>query len=92
MKIDINNLTKEELIKYNELLKELKKHRITLGINVSYTTLSLIGFMYFGQNPDIKKMALSALIGIIGLNFIPYNTQDILDTKRRILNITEKED
>ncbi len=90
--MNIDNLTKEELQKYKELLSELKRKKITLGINISYTTLSLLSFIYFGQSMELKKMALSALIAVMGLNFIPCNTEELNDTKRKILEIEEKEE
>lgn len=90
--MNIDNLTKEELQKYKELLSELKREKIALGINISYTTISLLSFIYYGQGMELNKMVVSAIVTIAGLNSISSKTEDINDTKKRLLKFKEKEE
>ena len=90
--MNIDNLTKEELQKYKELLSELKREKIALGINISYTTISLLSFIYYGQGTELNKMVVSAIVAIAGLNSISSKTDDINDTKKRLLKFKEKEE
>ncbi len=89
--MNIDNLTKEQLIKYKKLLSELKRAKAVYGINISCTTISLLSFIYFGQSIDLKKMAVSAIIAIAGLNFLPINSEELADVKQRVLDFEENE-
>ena len=87
--MNIDDLSKEELIKYKKLLSELKNHKLYRNISASLSLMSMISFVYFSNNDEFKKMVISALITIIGLNFIGYNTREIKYAKEKIRKMKE---
>ena len=82
MNIDI--MDKEELLEYKKLLEELKKEKILRNINITYTSLSFISFIVLSNIEKYEYSALSALITILGLNFISSKTKDITMTENKI--------
>ena len=85
-------MNKEDLKNYKNLLQELKKEKITLGINISYTTLSTILFMYFSRNQELKQMAISALISVVGINMTSACIKDTDEVTKKILDLKKKGD
>lgn len=87
--MNIDNFSKEQLKQYQELLKELKKTKIYRNINMSYTTISTICFVYFSRQSQIKPSVICALITVVGFNLISSNNRDIEDTNKKILKMKE---
>jgi hypothetical protein len=87
--VNIDNFSKEQLIKYKELLEEIKITKIWRNINISYTTLSTIFFIYFSRQSQIKPSVVCALITVLGLNFISSNNREIDSANEKILKMKE---
>lgn len=87
--MNIDNFSKQQLVEYKELLEEIKTTKIYRNINISYTTLSTIFFIYFSRQSQIKPSVICALITVLGLNFIASNNREIEDTNKKILKMKE---
>ena len=87
--MNIDNFSKEQLKKYKELLQEIKQNEIWRSINISYSTLSTIFFIYFSRNLELKKSIFCAAIIILGLNCISTNNRNIDSANEKILKMKE---
>lgn len=87
--MNIDNFSKQQLVEYKELLEEIKTTKIYRNINISYTALSTIFFIYFSRQSQIKPSVICALITVVGFNLISSNNRDIEDTNKKILKMKE---
>ncbi len=87
--MNIDNFSKQQLTEYKELLKEIKTTKIWRNINISYSTLSAIFFIYFSRQSQIKPSVVCALITVLGLNFISSNNREIDSANEKILKMKE---
>lgn len=87
--MNIDNFSKEQLKQYKELLEEIKITKIYRNINISYSTLSTIFFIYFSRQSQIKPSVICALITVVGLNFIASNNKEIDSANKKILKMKE---
>lgn len=87
--MNIDNFSKQQLTEYKELLEEIKITKIYRNINISYSTLSTIFFIYFSRQSQIKPSVICALITVLGFNFIASNNKEIDNANKKILKMKE---
>ncbi len=80
---------KEDLIEYKELLQKLKTYKLYRNISAAFTILSTISFIHCARSQELKQLAISALIVIIGINATTYNNKEANYTKMKILKMKE---
>ena len=81
-------MNKEELIKYQQLLKELKKEKIYRNIDATCTSISLISFFIFSNAHKYKYGAISAFIAILGINALGNRNDNVKHLKRELSDYT----
>ena len=82
--MNIDNLNKDELLKYKELLSDIKKYKLYRNISISLSTLSTLSFIYYARTQQIKSMVLSAIITIVAMNFISNNSKEIKELNKKL--------
>ena len=82
--MNIDDMNKEQLLEYKQLLQELQNYKTYRNISAALTILSTFSFVYFARNQELKQLAISALISIICLNFTAHNNKEIYYTKKKL--------
>lgn len=79
-------MNKDELLKYKELLQEIKKEKILRNFEISYSALSFISFVVLSNMQKYKYGAISALITVLGVNFLSARNKDIEYMEEQLKN------